>query len=208
VRAIAAGRTRAGEISNAAQIPTPNLVKMLSRLEALGYVEARAPLSPTGPEPRRASYRLTDPFFRFWFRFVFPNRSLLERGRVEEVLEIVERDLDTFMGPVFEDCCREWVGRYAGDAMPASRQLGSWWSRDGRTEVDIVGASRGRYDLLGSCKWSRRAPADALNRLLAQRDSLPRAGKARLVVFARGISADLRRRADREGVTLVAAEEL
>jgi AAA+ ATPase superfamily predicted ATPase len=208
VRAIAAGRTRVGEISNATQIPTPNLVKMLSRLEALGYVEERPPLSPKGPESRRSSYRLTDPFFRFWFRFVLPNRSLLERGRVKAVLKVIERDLDTFMGRAFEDCCREWVGRYAGDALPASQQLGSWWSRDGQTEVDIVGVSRGSYDLLGSCKWDRSAPSAVLTQLLAHRDALNRSGSAKLAIFARGFSPELRGRASDDGVALIDTERL
>jgi AAA+ ATPase superfamily predicted ATPase len=209
VRAIAGGRTRIGEISGAAGLPTPNLAKMLRRLEALGYVEARAPLSPTGPEAKRSSYRLVDPFFRFWFRFVFPNRSLLERGRVKDVLRAIERDMETFMGHAFEDCCREWAGRYASpDLLPASRQLGCWWSRNGRTEVDLVGASRGRYDLLASCKWSRATPTDALGTLLAHRDELPRAGGARLAIFARGFEPELERRAAEEGVALIGAEDL
>jgi AAA+ ATPase superfamily predicted ATPase len=208
VRAIAAGRTRLGEISNAVQIATPRLAKMLSRLEALDYVEARAPLAARGLETRRSSYRLTDPFFRFWFRFVFPNRSLLERGRVKEVLRLVERDMDSFMGLAFEDCCREWAGRHAGDDLPASRQVGGWWSRDGQVEVDLVGASRGRYDLLGSCKWDRKAPAAALSRLLEQQAALDRAGSARLAMFARGFSAELRRRATEESVELIGIERL
>jgi uncharacterized protein len=208
VRAIAAGRTRVGEISSAVQIPSPNLAKMLSRLEALGYVEARAPLGPKGPEARRSSYRLTDPFFRFWFRFVFPNRSLLERGRVKEVLRIVERDLDAFMGLAFEDCCREWAERHAGDALPLSRQIGCWWSRDGQVEIDIVGASRARYDLLASCKWDRKAPASTLTQLLAHRDALSRAGSAKLAIFARGFSAELERRAAEEDVALIGIDRL
>jgi uncharacterized protein len=209
VRAIAQGRTRVGEISNAAGIPTPNLTKMLARLESLGYVEARAPLSPTGPEAKRSSYRLVDPFFRFWFRYVFGNRSLLERGRVKEVLAVVERDLDTFMGLAFEDCCRKWVGRYAdAERFGAPRELGSWWSRDGRLEIGIVGASRGSYELLASCKWNRSVSTDVLGQLLAHRDRLPGAAGARLAIFGRGFDSRLRRRADEEGVILVAAEEL
>lgn len=208
VRAIAAGRTRIGEISGAAGVPTPNLTKMLRRLEALGYVEARAPLSPTGPEAKRSSYRLVDPFFRFWFRFVFPNRSLLERGRVKGVAGTIERDMNTFMGHALEDCCREWAGRYAGPgALPQSQQLGCWWSRNGRTEVDVVGASRGRYDLLASCKWDRAAGTGVLGQLLGHRDEL-RATGARLAIFARGFEPELERRAAEEGVALIGAEEL
>jgi AAA+ ATPase superfamily predicted ATPase len=208
VREVAAGRTRTREISNATQLPTPNLAKMLSRLEALGYLEGRAPLGPSGPEPKRTSYRLTDPFFRFWFRFVFPNRSLLERGRVKEVLRIVKRDMDTFMGQAFEDCCREWIGRYATDALPTSQNLGSWWSRDGQVEVDVVGASRGRYDLVGSCKWSRKTSTAVLGQLLSHRESLPRADSARLLIFARGFEPGLMRRAKDEGGVLIGIDDL
>jgi hypothetical protein len=208
VREVAAGRTTVSEISNGTQVPVPNLTKMLRRLVELGYLEARAPLSTQGPEARRSSYRLADPFFRFWFRFVFPNRSLLERGRVKEVLRIVERDMDAYMGLAFKDCCREWVGRFAGGALPASQQLGSWWSRDGQTEVDIVGTSRGRYDLLASCKWSKSAPPAALEQLLEQRDALPRGGGARLAVFARGFSKALRQRAEEEDTALIGIEQL
>jgi uncharacterized protein len=208
VREIAAGRTRISEISNATQISTPNLTKMLSRLEKLGYLEARSPLSPQGPEPRRTSYRLGDPFFRFWFRFVFPNRSLLERGRVKVVLRIIERDMDVYMGPAFEDICREWAGRFADDALPASQQLGYWWSRDGQVEIDVVGASRGHYDLLASCKWGTSAPVSTLEQLLEQRDALPRAGRAKLAIFARGFSAALKRRAAGEGATLIGIDRL
>lgn len=208
VRAIAAGSTRVSEIANAVQLPVPNLVKMLSRLETLGYLEARAPLGPGGLERKRSSYRLADPFFRFWFRFVFPNRSMLERERVKEAMQVVERDMDVYMGPAFEDCCREWVGRYAGDAFPASQQIGAWWSRDGQVEIDIAGVSRGRYDLLASCKWSAKAPASALEQLVAQRDALPKASSARLAIFARGFSRALQRRAGAEGVALIEIDRL
>lgn len=208
VREIAAGRTRTSEISNATRISTPNLAKMLKRLAALGYVEARSPLSPKGLETRRTSYCLADPFFRFWFRFVFPNRSLLERGRVKEVLKIVERDMDVFMGLVFEDCCRGWAGRFSADLLPPSQQLGSWWSRNGQTEIDVVGTSRGRYDLLASCKWAKAAPTSALTQLLEQRDFMPRAGSAKLAIFARGFSAALERRAAEEDVALIGIDRL
>jgi IclR helix-turn-helix domain len=66
VREVAAGRTTVSEIANGAEVSVPNLTKMLHRLVELGYLEARAPLSPRGPEARRTSYRPADPFFRFW----------------------------------------------------------------------------------------------------------------------------------------------
>ena len=65
-----------------------------------------------------------------------------------------------------------------------------------------------RDDLLGSCKWDRRAPAATLSRLLEHQAALPRAGSARLAIFARGFSAALKRRAEEEGVELIGIERL
>ena len=59
---------------------------------------------------RRGVYRLRDPFFRFWFRFVHPNYSLLERGGAQVALDaLVAPQLDAFTGPVFEEVCCQFL---------------------------------------------------------------------------------------------------
>jgi AAA+ ATPase superfamily predicted ATPase len=208
LRAIAGGATQFNEIQQQAKIPR-NLDVMLSRLEELGYIERREPVETTSKRPR-STYRIADPLFRFWFRYVFPNRSRLERGRADEVLVEVEADLDSFMGLAFEDCCRDWIGRYAPTRQfPSSDRLGSWWSRDGGVEIDVVGMTKGRYDLLGSCKWSKRAKTSVLRDLFAARDHLgSRAENAALVIFARGFEGELVKRAAEGDVTLVSAADL
>lgn len=208
LRAIADGATQFNAIQQRAGIAR-NLDTMLSRLEELGYVERREAIETASRRPR-SSYRIADPFFRFWFRYVFPNRSRLERGRTDEVLAEIETDMDNFMGSAFEDSCREWIERYAtAEPFAASERVGSWWSRDGRVEVDVVGMTKGRYDLLGSCKWSRRARASVLDELLAARDHLGgRAAQAALAIFARGFDRELRDRAAEQRVTLVSAADL
>jgi AAA+ ATPase superfamily predicted ATPase len=208
LRAIARGVTRHNEIAQQASLETALLARMLRRLVALGYVEARAPLEADGFAGRRASYRVLDPFLRFWFRYVFPNRSRLELGRVAEVLDGVMADLDTYMGLAFEDCCREWLGRYA-TGFPEVLEIGGWWDRVGRTEIDVVATTRGRYAIVGSCKWDRAADARVLAQLRRDAEALgPRAGRARLVIFARGFHPSLARVAEEEDVRLVTADEL
>lgn len=209
IAAIAGGATRLSQISNRAHVEVPNLTKMLARLEELGYVEQRAPVEPRRSAPR-ASYRICDPFFRFWFRYVFPNRSRLARHQTQDVLGELTADLDTFMGLAFEDCCREWVGHYAPrDLVPACETLGAYWSRKGDVEIDVAGLTDRRYVLLGSCKWTRRARADTLAQLLDHQAHLgPAARRAKLAIFARGFDAELARRADDEDVLLVDAARL
>ena len=209
LRAIAGGATQFNEIQQQAQDPEEPRTSCSRGWKSSATSRSGSRSRSTSKRPR-STYRIADPLFRFWFRYVFPNRSRLERGRTDEVLVEIEADLDTFMGLAFEDCCRDWIGRYAPTGrFPSSDRLGSWWSRDGSVEIDVVGMTKGRYDLLGSCKWSRRAKTSALGDLLAARDHLgSRAANAALVLFARGFERELVERAAEAGVTLVTAADL
>jgi len=210
--AIASGRTRNAQIGSLLELPSSNVAVVLERLAALGYVQERTPAVP-GVRRKRGFWQISDPFFRFWFRRVAPNRSRLDRGEgVEAVWQQVAADLDTYVGGVFEEVCRRWVGRYSQfDAARTASAIGSWWSRDGRHEIDIACVDRHQYTLLGSCKWSRRlVDEDVLEALLRSRDAIDgRTANAQLALFARrGFTSSLRRRATREGVLLVSAAEL
>lgn len=210
LRAIAHGATHYNEIAQQAGTTSANLSPRLARLERLGYVRPVFPLASSGREDR-SLYRIADPFFRCWFRYVARNRSRLERGRVDEVLGEVVDDLDNLMGQTFEDCCRHWVGHYADEELVGhAEELGAWWSRDGSVEIDIVGVGRHRYQLLGSCKWRRTVDEDVLEELYDHRAALGgKAARARLALFAReGFTARVRERAAKEGVILVTAADL
>ena len=210
LRAIAGGATSHNDIAQRADVQTSNIRKRLDRLEDLGYISPRFPLGPGGHE-NRSIYEIADPYFRFWFRYVARNRSRLEHERVEEVLDEILDDLDNVMGRAFEDCCRAWLESYADERLIGSpRQIGSWWSRNGTVEVDVVGIRNHRYTLIGSCKWRRIANVGVLDDLVAHQDVLGRmATRAQRVIFAReGFSADLRGRAEEENVLLVNAHDL
>lgn len=210
--AIASGRTRNVQIASLLELQSSNVAVVLERLAALGYVEERTPVM-SGTRRRRGFWQIGDPFFRFWFRRVAPNRSRLDRGEaLDPVWEQVRGDLDTYVGRVFEDVCRHWLARHSEvDEAVSAAQIGSWWSRDGRHEIDIACTDRDQYTLLGSCKWSRRlVDEDALEALLSSRDAVEgRTAGARLALFARrGFTRSLQRRAAREGVLLVRSAEL
>ena len=115
------------------------------------------------------------------------------------------------MGWAFERCCRRWAAVYADEEISgAPRQTGSWWSRDGQTEIDVVGTSRHRYALLGSCKWRRVVDIDVLDRLRDHQAALGgHAAAARLIIFGREqFTPELRERSAAEGVHLVSAAQL
>ncbi|MGH3280043.1 MAG: ATP-binding protein [Trebonia sp.] len=210
LRAIAYGATQHNEIAQQAKATSAGLAPKLARLEDLGYIERRFPLTADERE-QRPGYHIEDPFFRFWFRYVAGNRSRLERHRVAEVSEEVHADMDNTMGWAFERCCRRWATAYADEKVTGTpRQIGSWWSRDGQTEIDVVGVSRHRYTLLGSCKWRRVVDNDVLDQLRDHQAVLGgRAAAARLIIFGRDqFTPALRERAAAEDIRLVSATHL
>jgi len=79
----------------------------------------------------------------------------IEAGQGERVYdEIILPALDGYMGPLFEEVCREyihlrWAARHGG----VIRRVGRHWERD--WDLD-VGAEDSRSRLLaGECKWTR-----------------------------------------------------
>lgn len=52
----------------------------LANLCDLGFLRREVPFGLTLRDTKRTRYSLGDPLLRFWYRFVDPNRSLLEAG--------------------------------------------------------------------------------------------------------------------------------
>ena len=181
------------------------LTKRLRRLKELGYIEQRRPLLGNGV----TRWEILDPYFAFWFRYVYPARSRLQIGGVEAVAKAIEADLDNFMGPVFERVCREWAARVsAHESLAGAEALGSAWTRTHDLEVDLV-ATRGKACVaLGSCKWSRQADARVLDDLLAARARLSNGLGADLFVFARGFHPSLKAAAKEHAAILVTPADL
>jgi hypothetical protein len=172
LQAIASGNTRQNEIKQAAGLD--NIAPYLETLQQLHLVERMVPVTETQPhKSRRGLYRLKDNFLRFWFRFVLPNHSQLERGAKEVVFDsAIAPDLDAFTSTVFEQACRQyfWRNGLNGKLPFLPRQIGGWWQAN--EEIDIVLLSD-THTMLVECKWSRRpVGVDILEQLEAKSRAL------------------------------------
>ena len=117
---------------------------------------------------KQARYVFDDPFFAFYYRFVFENRPLIELGRSAQVWQRIEKQLDEFVGFQFERVAKEALvllngSTYAGVPIDFE-EIGRWWNRPGE-EIDIL-ASGETEVLAGEVTWSRSPmELDALRRL-------------------------------------------
>ena len=153
LQAIAAGKTKLNEIKLATGIEGPSVY--LETLEQLQLVERIVPITETQPQKsRRGLYRLKDHYLRFWFRYVHPNRSQLERGAARLVLESqVLPELDHFSSLAYEEICAQilWQKGLASELPFVPERIGRWWNAN--EEIDLI-AMNADQAILVECKWS------------------------------------------------------
>jgi AAA+ ATPase superfamily predicted ATPase len=170
--ALATGSPTNSEISRATGIGDRALHYYLSTLVELGYVQRRFPLTGAPPAVRQVRYALEDPLLRFWFRFVYPNLSLIARfGPAQAVRDLVVPEMESYFGHGFERLCREALpALYAREGVRAGFEVGEYWDKD--TQIDVVGLRQDRWTDLGECKWGHVGSVTALRAEL--RDRVPR----------------------------------
>ncbi len=189
--AIARGAHTQAEIRRTSGLPAGHVSRYLESLLETGYVERRRSLTAP-PNSRQGRYHLTDPFLRFYFRFVSPYRGQIAAGVHEPLLSELRRHLLDFIGTyTWEEIARLWT-LYAGAQgfLPFQPlQVGAAWTR--RAQVDVVGINpRERTLILGECKWSPEPVKPAvLRQLIARTEAVLPAEKfwrVHFVLFARG----------------------
>ena len=130
LQAIAAGKTKLNEIKLATGLD--GATAYLDTLQQLHLVERIVPVTTSQPQKsRRGIYRLKDHYQRFWFRFVHPNRSQLERSGSRLVLENqVLPEIDHFASLAFEDICQQyfWLEGLSGNLPFQPINSGRWWN--------------------------------------------------------------------------------
>jgi len=217
LKAIGAGAHTLDEISNTALIGKAHLSAYLARLNELYLVERRLPVTIPPAKQRQARtgrYHLTDPYFRFYFRFIAPHYSDLSY-RAEPILAHVREELRAFVGvTAFEELSRQWVAQQsrAGRLPFEAEEVGSHWSRD--VQVDVVAVNwREKALLLGECKWGTDAvKRDVIRELIETKtpkvlQTLPEGSQGWQVYYAffarAGFTDAARAEAEAHGATLV-----
>lgn len=161
MRAIAHGANKQGEIANAIGVPAGSLGFYLKTLISLGLVERMAPFGE--PERgKRGLYRICDPAFSFWYRFVAPYASAVEQGLGQSVAEhlLTSDQRAEYEGHAFERVCAQWLVRQARSGhLPLSvTGIGAWWGGDPatrkQTDIDVVVEDRiDKKLIVAECKW-------------------------------------------------------
>jgi len=158
-KAIALGYHTLGEICNYTGLDKSMVSKYLGVLRSLHILHEDIPVTAS-PKFKRRLYFFSEPYFNFWFRYVYPNRIDLEANRSEEVLNIIKNDFSVYSGHAFETLVRELIVKRQILKDLSFSRIGRWWHRD--EEIDIVGLNDDTKEILFvECKWKNLRYKDA-----------------------------------------------
>lgn len=163
---IGSGANRLSEIAARLEKPATNLSGPLEKLRQLDFIEREIPFDENPKNSKKSLYKVCDPFMDFYFHFVVPNRSLIEMGRTQMVMNAIQPQFSRYVSVWWEKLCRQAVsgGMIDGDVYNLA---GRWWgnvSREEVIELDVVARSMDRKKLLvGECKWTEGEDADRLS---------------------------------------------
>jgi AAA+ ATPase superfamily predicted ATPase len=178
---VGGGAHRLSEIAGRSGEIATNLSRPLAKLISLGYLTKEIPFGENEKNSKKSLYKIADPFMDFYFRFIVPNRSFIEIGRVAPILSALDSQFSGYVGDYWEKLCRETVSGNEIDGITYGMAR-RWWggvSKDERIELDVVAESLDKkYLLVGECKWTAGENGD---RLLAELTA--KAGK---LPFAKG----------------------
>ncbi len=208
ITAIATGSSKLNEISRKIDEDTSVCATYIKNLIALGIVKKESPYGEKAS--RKTIYSIEDNMFRFWYRFVPENTSIISRGATQLAYERIAPELSSYMGGVFEEICKQYLWKLLleGNCAVNFNDIGRWWGTNPKTrtqeEIDIMGADKDSA-LFAECKWTNAKVDVGVLETLIKRSELFNYKNKYFYLFAKtGFTKACIEKADEMGnVTLV-----
>jgi len=157
--AIGIGANRLNKIAARLEQPATSISRPLVRLQELGLIERETPFGSLEKESKRSLYKIGDPFLRFWFSAVAPQKSALAQLTEAQRRSWLQHILAKTSALTWEDICRTSIPRltsYLGNQFGIA---GRFWHGQG-PEWDVVAKPfEGEGLIIGECKWFSKIPS-------------------------------------------------
>lgn len=214
IAAIATGYSKMSEISTKVGEQTSVCATYMKNLVSLGIVKKETPFGEDSA--RKTIYSIEDNMFRFWYRFIPENISVISRGAVELAYNRIRPHLSDYMGGVFEEICKQYLWSLLLDGKCAVdfTDIGRWWGTDSKTrqqvEIDIMGTADKNTALFGECKWTNeKVDLSVLERLIEKSRLFHYENKHYYLFAKSGFTKGCMEKADKvRNITLVSYEDM
>ncbi len=193
LRTLAAGKYKLNDIYARTGYSRAKISVYLKNLIHLDLVEKVFSADTDSNENvQKGLYRIKDNFLNFWYRFVFPNQSMIAVGQGDWVYdERIRSVFPAYMRESFSQLCIEYL-----KLMGKHKRLrndyelwNSWYGKTGR--IDILAKDTDGKVLAACCDWSEeRLTEDGIKKiqeLVSQANVLP----AELYIFTKkGVTSE------------------
>ncbi|PIX32238.1 hypothetical protein COZ60_00175, partial [Candidatus Bathyarchaeota archaeon CG_4_8_14_3_um_filter_42_8] len=213
LHAISNGETKQSEIANHIGMPATTITRYLTNLQRLNFIKKEVPVTE-GKRSKKSIYSISDNFIRFWFRFIYPNRSYIEEENSTRIREILKKGFILHVSRVFEEVCTQAL---CMEESIGHSSIGRWWGsyRDMKTnerktaEIDIVVLNEEKNEIVyAECKWKEEVDVDDVLKKLKEKTVLvdwkTDKRKERFVIFAKSF----KRKTEYSGVRLYDLNDL
>ncbi len=153
LEAIAHGKNTPKEIRDYVKMKHSDIMPYLKNLMDTEFITREVPITENPARSKRGRYYVTDNFIAFWFRYIYPNLSVIEEGMFD--VSEIKYDYPNYLGWVFEKVAKQFLIELnkRGKLPFKFTKIGKWWYKD--KEIDLVALNeRERKALLIEVKWS------------------------------------------------------
>lgn len=178
---IAEGMTRRGDIDSAMQkdmgVYLQNLEKNYNLISRLKPLLAK-------PNSKVTAYEISDQFLRFWFRFICPYQSLIERQQFTLIRQNIGKNYEQFSGRTLEQYFQAKTmetGLYT--------QVGNWWDRKGLNEIDMIALNEFGHTAVAA-EIKRNPKKISMSDLQTKVDALPKSEFKQYQFELKGLSIE------------------
>jgi AAA+ ATPase superfamily predicted ATPase len=151
------GANRLTEISSRLEKSATSLSRPIAALIDMGYLKREMPFGENEKSSKRSLYKISDPFMNFYFHFVMKNKSRIENGLQDLVVDDFKENFQQYVSGIWENLCREAIP-YLNIDNKKWDVAKRWWGTTPQKlemELDAVALSTtGKHMLVGECKWS------------------------------------------------------
>ena len=216
LEAIARGYNKVTEIADCIHEDKSKCSKYLLTLMAIRLVEKRVPCGEP-EESKKSIYVLTDNFYRFWYHYIFSNKSYYELLGEKDAAEEIMDTISEFIGLAFEDICKQYLICQAKfKKLPfVPFYIGKWWGNNpairAQDDIDILAMNKKKTEgIFCECKFTNRPmPMEEYDDLVTATKAFPENMKKHLMFISKGgFTAPVERRAAEEGAVLLTLEDL
>ena len=166
LRTIAEGTPTLSKIAQNTGLEMATVSKYLQTLIDLHLIKREIPAGESY-KSKKGQYFLSDNYFSFWFRYVYPYSKFIEMGKAKDLVETeIKPTFNAYIGRKFEGCIQDllWEFNAKGFLPFRFQDCSRWWYKE--EEIDLI-ATGDQGILFCEVKWQDTVnPVNLYSRLV------------------------------------------